>query len=344
MSTILDRITEQVRTEVIDLDGKSSRQKALALSRYLRENNLVGISNNAHYHNLQNNFIGIALQDVNHPSLPLISVAIFCCIAVRIGIDAHPCGFPFHLLAIVKPSQGYTLDGDKADPGQAAAPMFMDPFRSDQETDVQDLKAQLRSFGVAPGRYADFLDVCTVKEIVCRCAKNIITSIQALPRQNGAAPMSTVPSFPEMDGALYAAFWNLILLPEGDEHTSSRQRAQFLSPIVQKMESEFLTDVGLVEEHILPFIRDLGQRQSLIDTIRVIRIGDHMPKQIKRRNLDTQRRVQHKVGQVFHHKRYHYQAVITGWDVECEAGDQWMARMNVRSLSRGQHQSFYHVL
>ena len=327
-----------------ELNERSPRERATRLAKFLRENNLVGIESDAHYQHLQNNFIGIALQDSKHPSLPLISVAIYCCVARRLGIDAHPCGFPFHLIAIVKSPPGRTLEGCKASTGEAPPPMYMDPFRSAQETDVRDLQAQLQSLGVAPSDYLEFLDESPVNEMIRRCAKNIVTSVQALPRHNGAGPMSTVPSFPEMDGALYAALWALMLLPEPEENIASFRRGQYLRFIVEKMESEYLTDVGLIEEHILPFISDPAQRESLINTIRVVRTADQKPKQMKRRSSDTEGKVLYKVGQVFQHKRYNYQAVITGWDVECEAGDQWITTMNVRSLSRGQHQSFYHVL
>lgn len=344
MSTLLDRIAEQLRTKDKHFDARSPRQKAIAISNHLRESNLVGISTDDQYHDLQNNFIGIALQESNHPSLPLISVAVFCCVAMRLGLDARPCGFPFHVLAIVKPPPGRTVDGYEADPSQASIPMYMDPFRSSQETDVQNLKAQLRSLGVPSDKYPEFLGASDVQEIVRRCATNIITSVQALPRHDGAGPNFTVHSFPEMDGALYGALWSLILLPEEDPRPASLQRARYLRFVVEKMESDYLNDVGLIEEHILPYVSNRSQHESLINTIRVVRTGDHMPKQIKHRTLDTERKVHFEVGQVFHHKRYNYQAVITGWDVECQAGDQWIEAMNVRSLPRGQYQSFYHVL
>ena len=301
----------------------------------------MGIRDDAQYHDLQNNFIGIALLDANHPSLPLISVAIFCCVAVRLGVDAHPCGFPFHVLAIVKPPPGRTLDGQGRRPDQAAECMYMDPFRSSLEIDVENLKAQLRSIGVPSNAQEGFLDASPVEEIVRRCAKNILTSVQT-PIRQGPGLLSTAPSHPEMEGALYSALWSLLLLP--DEGTPTLQHARYLRFVVEKIESEYVTDVGLVEKHILPIIRDPDQSESLMNTVRVVRTGDQMSKQIKHRTPDTEGRVNHRVGQVFHHKRYHYQAVITGWDVECEAGEQWIATMNVRSLSKGQHQSFYHVL
>ena len=341
---MLDRVAEDFNIRYAELDELSPRQRAITLLSHLREQNLVGIHGDARYHDLQNSFIGIALQDDNHQSLPLISVVIFCCVAVRLSIDARPCRFPFHVLAVVNPPPGRNLDGREVESSQASAPMYLDPFRSGQETDVQDLEAQLRSMGVPSVDHSKLLNAASVEDIVRRCAKNIIISVQALPRRNGAGPMSTVSSFPEMDGALYAALWSLVLLPEGDQGEASLQRSRYLHFIVEKVETDYLTDIGIIEDSILPFILDRRQREGLIETIRVVRASDRKPKQLKPRSQDIEDRVQFKVGQAFRHKRYNYQAVITGWDVECEAGEQWMETMNVRSLSRGQYQSFYHVL
>lgn len=341
---MLDRIAENFRNEIQDLEERSTRSKVIALAEYIRETDLVGVDGETRYHDLRNNFVGIALQDEKHPSLPLVSVVIFCCLATRLGINAQPCGFPFHVLAIIKPSLGYTLDGGTARTPELCPPMYMDPFRSGQETDVQHLKSQLQSLGVPSSAHSDHLGASTTQEIVRRCAKNIITSVQALPRQNGVAPMSMVLSFPEMDGALYAALWSLILLPEGGAVAAGMQSARYLDFIVEKMASQYSVDVGLVEEHILPLITDAAHRESLIDTIRVIRTDDRTPKKIKARTPDLGTSVQYKIGQVFHHKRYHYQAVITGWDVKCEMSPTWMAHMGVHTLPRGEHQSFYNVL
>ena len=75
-----------------------------------------------------------------------------------------------------------------------------------------------------------------------------------------------------------------------------------------------------------------------------MRAGDSMPKQVKPRTKEILQHVKYKVGQVFRHKRYNYIAVITGWDVECSASEQWIARMRVNELPHGRDQSFYHVL
>ena len=318
---------------------QSPQQKAIALAGFLRQHGLTGISGDSHYNDLQNNFIGIALQDGPHPSLPLVSVAIYCCVAQRLGIDAQPCGFPFHVLAIIKPSPGRTLDGRHTEFGTSSEPMYMDPFRSNQVVYVSDLRAQLQNLGVSPSSFQELLGASSTAEIVRRSAKNIITSLQAIGRNHSAGH-----SYPDVDGAFYAAIWAVLLLPEGGTVTAGAQRANCLIHITELMEKYFLTDTWLIEKHLLPLIEDHNQREQLQNSIRAIRTNDHVPKEIKSRDSDSSRDVQYKVGQIFYHKRYHYKAVITGWDVECAAKDHWMARMGVHTLPRGKHQGFYHVL
>lgn len=341
----LDQLAEGVRTADSEFIDRSPRRQAIVVAEYLRERNIMGISRGTtEYHDLQNNFIGIALQDEEHPSLPLITVAIYCCVAKRLGLDAQPCGFPFHVQAIVRPIAGHDLDGHASEPGTEILPMYMDPFRTSRETAVQDLKTQLHSLGVNQSVHAELLGPSSVEEIVRRSAKNIITSVQTLPRHNGGRPVTSPLSFPETESAFYGALWALILLPDGNRHQAGVQRARYLHFLVERLEKQTLMDVGLMEEQVLPLIEDAGQYRGLLDTIRVIRTADRKPKQLKDRTLETRESVQYKIGQVFHHKRYHYIAVITGWDPECAAGADWMTHMNVHALSRGQHQSFYHVL
>ncbi len=299
----------------------------------------MGISDNSHYHDLRNNFIGIALQDGPHSSLPLVSVAIYCSVAQRLGIDAQPCGFPFHVLAIIKPPPGRTLDGRHTESGTSSELMYMDPFRSNQEVHVKDLRAQLQSFGISKSKFPELLGALSTAEIVRRSAKNIITSLQAIRRDQNVGHF-----VPDVDGALYAAVWAVLLLPEGSTNTVGAQRANCLSHITELIEKYFLTDTWLIEKYILPLIENPAQHEQLRNTIRVIRTTDHMPKNVKDRTSDSSRDVRYKVGQLFHHERYHYKAVITGWDVECAATDYWMTHMGVHELPRGKYQGFYHVL
>lgn len=351
----LDELAEQIRLEHPGVEEQASRNKAYTIAAYLREHNLTGIKNDANYGDLQNNFIGIALQDEEHPSLPLISVAIYCCVARRLGLDAQPCGFPFHVIAIVKPPDRETLDGRDQYNDSAPESMYMDPFRSASEVPSEALRAQLAAMAVDPSNQV-YMSASPTAEIVLRTSRNIMNSVQLAHgvarnanTHGGHTSLATISTFPELASAFYGALWASLLLGspsgEGSPATANlQQRRHFLPYIVRHFETHFPNDVFLLEQHVVPLFQNLDEYRQLQETVRVMRAGDAMQRQIKRRITEASHHVRYKIGQVFQHKRYQYVAVITGWDVECGAGEPWMAQMEVHKLSRGRHQSFYHVL
>lgn len=348
-------LAQRVRDAYPDIEQETPRQKAILTATYLRLHGFTGVKDSSKYHELQNNFLGVALFEDDHPSLPLISVAIYCCIARRLGLDAHPCGFPFHVLAVIKPSRDCDLDGSRVIEEATPAPMYMDPYRTQQETPVADLISQLQSMGVSPLSHTTYLEASSVGDIVLRSGRNIINSVQYAysnamtgQRHESADHLTLMFTFPDMESSFYSALWALLLLgmpPAGDRlPLQAGTRRQYLPYIIQHLESHFPMDVALIEEHIEPLFENSGERGQLRDTVRVMRAGDLMAKQLKPRSKEVTEQVRYRVGQVFKHKRYSYLAVITGWDVECAAGEHWMAQMRVHELPRGKHQSFYHVL
>lgn len=350
----LDKLAEQIRLEHPGVEEQASRKKAYTIAAYLRKHNLTGIKSDASYGDLQNSFIGIALQDKEHPSLPLISVAIYCSVSRRLGLDAQPCGFPFHVIAIVKPPKWGTLDGRARDNGASADSMYMDPFRSASEVPIEDLLAQLAAMAAGASESA-YMDAAPTAEIVLRSSRNIMNSVQMAHgvarnanTHGGHTHLTTVSTFPELDSAFYGALWASLLLGSASGGSgpaaANSQRRHFLPYIVRHFKTHFPNDVFLLEQHIVPLFQNLVEHRPLQETVRAMRAGDTMPKQIKRRTTELSHHVRYSIGQVFRHKRYHYMAVITGWDVECRAGEPWMAQMRVNELRQGRHQSFYHVL
>ena len=236
ISIMLDRIAHHFRSTNPEFDELTTRKKAISLAEYVRAQNLVGIKGDidAHYHDLQNNFIGKALQDGQHPSLPLISVAIYCSIAQRLGVNAKPCGFPLHVLAIIWSSHGQTLDDDKSGMAIPPQPIYMDPFRSECEIPVETLKSQLVEMGVPRQEHIRLLDAASTEEIVARCARNIIASFRVF-RGNAAVSGHAYPK-----SAFYAAVWALLLLPKSNEARVARlQQAQYLPVVLNQIENEF---------------------------------------------------------------------------------------------------------
>ena len=230
----------------------------------------------------------------------------------------------------------------------------MDPFRSASEVPIEDLRAQLAAMAADASNSA-YVSASSTTEIVLRASRNIMNSVQmahGVARNanihGGHTHLATISTFPELDSAFYGALWASLLLgspsPGSGPATANLQRRFFLPYIVRHFETHFPNDVFLLEQHIVPLFQNLDEYRQLQETVRVMRAGDTMQKQIKRRTTEVSNHVRYKIGQVFQHKRYNYMAVITGWDVECGAGEPWMAQMRVHELAQGRHQSFYHVL
>ncbi|THC87851.1 hypothetical protein EYZ11_012705 [Aspergillus tanneri] len=209
----------------------------MAIASCLRGDNLMGIGAGREYHSLEHNFLGVALNDSEHNSLPLISAAIYCYVAQRLGLNARPC-------------------------------------------------------------------------------------------------------LVDIDSAKYAAVWSAVLLTDPSQPAASRHHLPWL---MELFATEFPSDAFLIEEYVAPLFLGMREHDHILESLHVMRAVDEMPKQIKRRALHNGS-IKYQIGQVFRHRRYDYKAVITGWDIECDAGDQWVRQMGIDRLQHGRHQSFYHVL
>ncbi len=109
---MINDLADTFRAAHADFDTMTTRQKALALVQWVRARDLTGITYpEDNYHNLRNCLIGHALSDPDHPSLPIISCAIYACIAQRLGLRAYCTTMPGHMHVTVIAPAGQTLDG-----------------------------------------------------------------------------------------------------------------------------------------------------------------------------------------------------------------------------------------
>lgn len=313
----------------------SPREKAIELASWLRANNFTGIQPGREYHSLEHNFLGIALKSPEHNSLPLISAAIYCFAARELGLNAHPCGFPFHVHVIIIPQPGFDMDGNALNGAEPGLPMYLDPFRGARETPVSDLRDQLIFLGASTMEQSDFLGESLASEIVLRCSKNILNSIHSASHQPDTQATSV-----DVVSAKYAALWSSMLLSGDARPMDLRHQLPWL---MELFATDFPSDIFLVEEYIVPLFHGRFEHEHILESLHVMRAVDEIPKQVHRRSVEN-KNVRYMVGQVFRHRRYHYRAIITGWDSECGAGEQWMRRMGIDRLQAGRHQSFYHVL
>lgn len=330
---MLDTIFDHFVASHPDFDTLNPREKALELARWLQVNDLTGIETGREYHSLEHNFLGLALRRPPHNSLPLISAAIYCYAAQKLGLNAHPCGFPFHVHVVITPWPGYDMSGNALADAEQGPPMYLDPFRGARETPVSDLRDQLVFLGVSD--QTEFLGDALASDIVLRCSKNILNSIHSASTHPGVGTTSM-----DMVSAKYAALWSSMLLSGDSRPMDLRHQLPWL---MELFATDFPSDIFLVEQYIVPLFHGLFEHEHILESLHVMRAVDEIPKQVRRRT-DENKNIRYMVGQVFRHRRYHYRAIITGWDSECGAGEQWMRRMGIDRLQAGRHQSFYHVL
>ncbi|CAN9114913.1 unnamed protein product [Alternaria alternata] len=333
-----------------DFRSWSPRRQASTLASYLRDQGFQGVTDTS-YRALRNSFIGLVIRSANHQSLPLISVAIYCAVAQRIGLDARPCGFLFHVYTLVYAPKNYNLDGEyKPTSSTELDYMYLDPFRSSSEVRQGDLQRVLRDMGVPSSEHRGFLSDTNTREMVMRTARNIMNSVQTIRETEAGSrriEASWMNSQPDMDNAFYATIWAMLLLGPNDDnlnasHTAIRRR-QYLPYLLEHFQMHYPWDVTLLSRYVIPMFYNQPEGHRLLQFVQSMHQVDAMRKPVIHRSERTQD-VAFKVGQLFQHKRYGYEGVITGWDVVCDANEDWIQNMRVDSLSNGRNQAFYHVL
>lgn len=311
----LDSLAAKLRAEQSDIDELPTRRKALALVSFLRANGYTGIEDEEeHYHDIQNNFIGYALHDDRHQTLPLILAAIYICLARRFGVDAYASNVPMHIFGLVKAPVGKTLDGDDAAPGSEREQMFIDPFHSSEEVPVSDVRSHLLRLGVTDSQFEEYTTVASLQDLVVRTTRNIMTSAQTSRERDlahGHAGGSIGPSWalytPPLDESFYGALWALLIVqtmqmdvatPLRAAHLAAR-RARMLPLLLENMQTNCPWDVCLLEEFVLPMFmhssdttmwgnapflnqRDVRQisadKEQLVDMLHSIRTEDRLRK------------------------------------------------------------------
>lgn len=325
------------------------RIKASTLATFLRDQGFQGVPD-VSYRALRNSFIGLVLRSATHDSLPLISVAIYCALANRVGLDARPCGFLFHVYTLVYAPANYDLDGNyKPTSSSDLDFMYLDPFRSSDEVKHLDLVRTLRDMGVPSADQATFLSDTNTREMVLRTARNIMNSVQSI-RQIEQGRRTVQPTwfntYPDMDNAFYATIWAMLILSPSDHAAATQstiQRRQYLPYLLEHFQTHYPWDVGMLEEHVIPLFYNQPEGERLIEFVQSMHQIDSMPKPRVTRDTKT-KNVKYKVGQLFNHRRYAYEGIITGWDISCDAEEEWIENMGVDSLPNGRNQAFYHVL
>ncbi|KAG6014365.1 hypothetical protein E4U43_006607 [Claviceps pusilla] len=326
ISQMLDDTAARFRADCEGFTGYTTREKALALNRWIRANGLTGMQNpERNYRNLRNCFIGQALRHEDHESTPLVSSAIFCCLASRLGLNAQCCAFPNHVHTIVSAQSGRTLDDVPFNGSGQPEPMYLDPYGADDEVAASSLENLLAHFGWQTSTDA-FLAPAPPLSMVRRTAQNISSTFsRILALQDDAHPelsqLLRGNGALNVEASLYSAAWaSLMMTPSNTFEWHDR-----LVNLLRRSATGWPEDAWLVEKYLWPMhavssspgdafvrhlIRVLGDPWK---NWQLVRDQDDMIPPVFRRENGGNHAIPFKIGQVFRHRRYGWIGVITGW-------------------------------
>ncbi|RCI11262.1 hypothetical protein L249_7500 [Ophiocordyceps polyrhachis-furcata BCC 54312] len=328
ISQMLDDKAAEFRACHPNLDELTTRLKALALNRWLRANGLTGMCDPKHnYLNLRNLLIGQALRHEDHESGHIISSAIFCCLAARIGLTAQCCAFPGHVHAIVFAPPGWTLDG-ATDCGETPESLYLNPYGSDDEVPAACFQALLARLGWHNSPDDFFAPVPTAL-VALHTARNIRSTFAHLieTQHDDDEPYRLSQlicgnSAVNMEAALYSSGWAPLMLEPPNTFEWDDSLANFLRRNV----GSWPEDIWLIDKYLWPlYVSSTPLRDSLArhrnhglddpwEHLRQIRDHDEKVPLVQARTaLRGSDCVPYKIGQVFRHRRYEWIGVITGW-------------------------------
>lgn len=335
----MDQIASQFREAHPNMYRFTTRQKAIALSSWLQSNNMAGLGD-PEYHYLRNCLIGRALRDNQHPSLPIVSAAIYASIASRLDFEAYCCVLTRRVYAIVLSPPGISLDGDRLpeDEAKEQEKMFLDLFRSDDEVPVEEIHELLARLGASVAR-DKLLSPTSTDMVVLHTARNIRNSFTSfrdierpLSQSNPMIEQNRRDWARNLKPALYSMLWaSIMMVPILPDEDSRWDWQQDVGDLLRFFYENFPEDSWLVEKYVCPmydtFAGPAGRRHGqnvrevpskrVRDMIREIRLVDSVVKEPRRRtHLKRGRNVRYRVGQIFKHRRYDYYGIILGWRVD----------------------------
>ncbi|ATY64716.1 Cyclin-like F-box [Cordyceps militaris] len=314
-SQLLDNYTNLFMTSQTKWSEKSTREQALALNHWIRAANLVGLDDQEQdYRNLRNCFIGQALRDSNHESVPIISCAIYCCIAERIGLQAECFLAPICVHIVVTAPPGYDLD---MKPSQEEHQMYLDPFATNGEVPLNKMEHLVSH---ADMTIASLRNSGTVFAITTRTARNIEASHAAGARRADPLSLSRLlggHAALNRQLALYATRWALLILQVPFTQRWRERRTQLL----QRLLRDWPEDEWIMSQYVLAQSRQ-GRRgggsagDAAVDHAAALHRAwhpDRLRAEIFQNALTPARVAPYRIGQIFVHRRYQWLGAIVGF-------------------------------
>lgn len=232
---IFDDLAARFISQTPSMSQLSTKESVLALCEFMKQEGFRAATSEE-YRKLHCAYIGTSLR-TTRAYIPLPYAAIFCSLAKRIGLDAHMCGYPFHVLAIIKQDNGENI--------------YVDPSCSKGDERIRDLN-ELQN-------HPEYLGPSPTQDMIVRTCQNIFQSLRhginyivAVGGRRHSAALSRCSD-------MYASLMASILL--------GRQRGAggISHELLTFMSEDVYMDVCFLEEDIL---RVAGANQGLRESIR----------------------------------------------------------------------------
>ncbi|GAA5936614.1 uncharacterized protein JCM15063_001939 [Sporobolomyces koalae] len=294
------------------------------------------------FHNLNNHYVELSFiaadnPEVNHGTLPMTLVSIFCSFVRRIphceDIEVRPVGFPGTVLAAMRIR------------GESNEWSYVNPFAAARAR--HPTRAQLRSMLAALGttEQSAFFRPASAREMCTRVSRNILTSIQT--RQ--------VNSQNEGIACLYSIAHSLLALTTPTSHLEGQDGddagfPNYVDWLVSIIQAEYPYDVPFLSQTVLPMLVEKTRTQDRVQDRERLEAVEALIESIEQEDkTDKEKKwvagkIRWQIGHCFRHRLFGYYAVVRGWDYKCEASETWIMQMQVDRLPFGRDQPFYHVI
>jgi F-box protein 21 len=282
---------------------------------------------------MRNCFIGQAILHEPHESLPLISSAIFCSLAARVGLSAQSCLFPGHVhVAVFLEPHPALGDNDVLLSGEDKRVdiMYLDPYGADREVSEDFLRSLVNSFG---WRYHArlFLSPTRPWSLMMRMAHNVKATLQhetLVSDQDDpyASPVdATRPvsgsSVVNREAAEYSRLWLRVMLYRPGTPEWKEVLRHLLDVILNQRDSKWRHDLWLVRKYLYPMFDNLnplnivlldgipGGPRTAVDTYTNM---DRESRVIPKKRCEGSNSI-YRIGQVVYNERLNYAAIVIGW-------------------------------
>ncbi|ESK90899.1 f-box domain-containing protein [Moniliophthora roreri MCA 2997] len=319
MKTILDNLSAMARDFLLAAgcplepfhNKYDTKALCVKICDFLRESGF-GPAEPLDFHDIHNQFPHCYLTSNRH-TIPISLVHVFVAVARSVGIMASPVDFPVRVLAhVTEPAD------DKDD-------FYVDVFGSGQNAILsisEDIPRLLSRQGVAVNQMMDLISPCGPAPMLLRAGRNIMASLHST--QFSSADISHTSVI--LAFILHIQIGNRVdLIPQFISGCEPLDCATFVSEAMIPSHPEGLNYRNVLTSRIAELLEQEEKEAS------VIHYRSH-----------EELSIQHFVGLLFRHRRYHYVGCIFGWDPVCAASEEWKREMDVNTLLRGENQPFYH--